>query len=272
MIKNRSWMLAAGALAFAFAPMAHAAFVSGSFSPGNTSVEVTANEMYFYNLGVPPFVTPTGEFSILAPATGSFAAFNVAGNVDTITDLTQLASDPACVGCISAPTDTTLTGTTPFMAIPSTGTQIDIVLTGLAAGIDTPGTPVCGTLTGAQLTAAGTSCTPTSTSPFILSNVLDTTSGAIDTFVTITGSGQSYFVVSPTQRSATVIDLSTSFASETIAGVLNTLTTTGFIVGSLQGSVTATAPSTVPEPVGYSVVGAGLLAFGLLRRKRRHIA
>src|ERR1700722_970532 len=122
---GRWLLLVPGMFLLALAPTAKASFVSGQFAPGATSVEVTGTELIFYNLGVPPPVIPMGMFAIDAPATGSFAT--LVGDTSTIKDLTDTPADPACVGCIFAPVDTML-GANVFMALPTTGTSIDIEL------------------------------------------------------------------------------------------------------------------------------------------------
>jgi hypothetical protein len=253
----------------ALAPMAKASFVSGQFAPGGTSVEVTANEILFYNLGIPPVVTPKGTFAVDSPATGSFSG--LVGDTSSIMDLTQLSGDPSCVGCILAPVDTSLAPNI-FMQLPASGTTIDLSLANITAGVDTPGTPICSTLTFAQLTTSGTSCTPSATSPFTLSNV--TVSGTLDTFVTLTGTGLAWFTATPTQTSPAVYSFTTSFAGQSIAGVLATIASQGDIVSSLGGDVVVTSGS-VPEPgTGTAMLlgGAGLILLSLIRTRgnRRH--
>jgi hypothetical protein len=256
----------------ALAPTAKASFVSGQFAPGATSVEVTGTELIFYNLGVPPPVIPMGMFAIDAPATGSFAT--LVGDTSTIKDLTDTPADPACVGCIFAPVDTML-GANVFMALPTTGTSIDIELTQVSAGEDTAGTPICSTLTFAQLSASGTQCTPAANSPFILQNVFDSATGQINTNVDFSASGLSWFTATPTQTSVTAINFSTSFTNQSIAAVLSSIQTNGNVVGSLQGDIVATAPSTVPEPgtgTAMLVAGGGLVLLSRIRSRRRNIS
>jgi hypothetical protein len=241
-----------------------AAFVDGRFAPGGTSVRVTPNEILFYNLGVPPLVQPTGMFKVLVPATGDFAPF--VGQNGQITDLTRISPDPGCPGCAFAPTDTPLMIAN-FITIPNPGAVITITLTGIAAAIDTPGTPICTSLTPAQLNAAGTQCTPDASSPFLLQNVLDTTSGNINTSVNFAGSGLSAFVATPTQLSPTTINFGTSFTAQTIGQTLTLLATQGFVESSLQGDIRATA-TVIPEPATFALAGAVLIGLGFLTRRK----
>jgi hypothetical protein len=248
------------------APMAKAAFVNGQFAPGGTSVEVTANEILFFNLGIPPVVTPTGTFAINSPATGSFAG--LVGDSSTITDLTQLSSDPSCVGCIYAPVDTAISPNI-FMQLPASGTTIDLSITSITAGTDTPGTPICSSLTFAQLTTSGTSCTPSATSPFILSNV--TVAGTLDTFVSFVGTGFAWFTATPAQLSPAVYSFTTSFANQSIASVLANIQSNGNVVSALGGDVVVTSGA-VPEPgtgTAMLVAGAGLVLLSRIRRGRQ---
>jgi hypothetical protein len=174
--RGSSWMLVAPSmLLVALAPMAKASYVYGQFAPGGTSVEVTANELYFYNLGA-TVAPPSGVFTLDSPSTGSFAP--LLSDNGTVMDLTQLSSDASCVGCIYAPVDTSLSPNI-FMQLPVTGTTIDLSINNISAGQDTPGTPICSTLTIPQLETSGTTCTPSASSPFTLSNV--TVGGGVDT-------------------------------------------------------------------------------------------
>jgi len=258
------WMVTPGMFLLALAPLAKASFVSGQFAPGGTSVEVTSNEILFYDLGVPPVMTPTGAFAIDSPATGSFST--LVGDTSTIVDLTELSGDPSCVGCIFAPVDTSLSPNI-FMKLPASGTTIELSINDLSAGQDTPGTPICSTLTFAQLTTSGTSCTPSATSPFILSN--QTVAGTLDTFVSLTATGLAWFTATPSQTSSAVYSFTTSFAGQSIAGVLADIASQGDIVSSLGGDVVVTA---TPEPATSSMMllaGAGLLLLSRIRRGRK---
>jgi len=245
----------------AVAPTAKAAFVTGEFAPGSTSVRVTPNELLFYNLGV-TLTQPTGQFQILVPATGSFAP--LLGSTNTIQDLTRLSPDLSCPGCAYAPTNTPL-AINDFMRLPTVLTSITIELTGIAAAVDTPGTAICGTLTAAQLSAAGTTCSPDATSPFLLKNILDTSTGGVNTSVNFSGSGLAWFLTSPTDKSTASINFSTSFTATTILQLLNTLSTVGFVDSSLQGDVRVSA---IPEPGTLSLAGLALVALGLMKRRR----
>jgi hypothetical protein len=261
--------VALGVFSFAIAPMARASFVSGQFAPGATSVEVTGTELLFYNLGIPPVVVPSGTFVLDAPATGSFAS--LVGDTASIKDLTDLSSDPSCVGCIFAPVDTSLASNI-FMQLPATGTTIDIELTGISAGQDTVGTPICSTLTAGQLAASGTQCTPAANSPFILQNVFNSATGQINTNVNFSASGLAWFTATPTQESMAAINFSTSFTNESIGIVLSSIQTNGNVVGSLQGDIVVNAPSTIPEPGTGSAMllaGAGLVGLSRLRRPKK---
>ena len=247
----------------ALAPAAQAAFVTGEFAPGSTSVRVTPNELLFYNLGV-TLVQPTGQFQILTPATGSFAP--LLGSTNTIQDLTRVSPDASCPGCAFAPTNTPL-AIMNFMMLPTAGTSITIELTGIAAAIDTPGTALCGSLSAAQLSAAGTTCTPDATSPFLLKNVLNSSTGGVNTTVNFAGSGLAWFLVSPGDKSNAAINFSTSFTNETIGQLLAALATTGFVDSSLQGDVRVSA---VPEPATLSLAGLALVVLGLVKRRKLH--
>jgi len=243
----------------AFAPSAKAAFVTGEFAPGGTSVRVTPSEIFFYNLGIAPLTPPNGQFNVLVPATGSF----VTGTGNSILDLTRLPGvDPNCLGCGFAPTDTTL-AILNFMQLPNGGAPVTIELTGIAAAIDTPGTAVCSTLSAGALATAGTTCTPDAASPFLLKNVSN--NGAISTTVSFNGSGLAWFVASPTDRSTASIAFGTSFTSTTIAQLLATLQTQGFVESSLQGDVRVSA---IPEPGTLSLAGLALVGLGLVRRRQ----
>jgi len=244
--------------AMAFAPSAKAAFVTGEFAPGSTSVRVTPTEILFYNLGLPPLTPPTGSFNVLTPVSGSF----VTGTGNTILDLTRTPGDPSCVGCGFAPTDTVL-AINNFMQLPNGGNAITIQLTGISAAIDTPGTPLCGSLTALQLSAAGTTCTPDSTSPFLLKNVAN--GGSISTTVSFNGSGLAWFLSSSSDKSIASIAFGTSFTSTTIGQLLTTLATQGFVESSLQGDVKVSA---VPEPGTLSLAGLALIGLGLLKRRK----
>jgi hypothetical protein len=255
-------MLAApGMFLLGLAPMAKASFVFGQFAPGATSVEVTSDEMLFYNLGV-TLATPSGVFTLDTPSTNSFAP--LLGDNGSVMDLTSLSSDPSCVGCIYAPVDTALSANT-FMQLPASGTTIDLSIGDVSAGQDTPGTPLCSTLTFGQLTTSGTSCTPTANSPFILSNV--TVMGTLDTFVSFSATGTAWFTATPAQISTAVYSFTTSFAGQSIAGVLANIQSTGSVVSALGGDVVVTAPSSVPEPMTFSLIGVGLLVLGILKRR-----
>ena len=245
----------------ALAPAAQAAFVTGEFAPGSTSVRVTPSELLFYNLGI-TLIQPTGQFQILTPATGSFAP--LLGSTNTIQDLTRVSSDPSCPGCAFAPTDTPL-AVMNFMVLPTVGTSITIELTGIAAAIHTPGTSLCGSLSAAQLSAAGTTCTPDATSPFLLKNILNSSTGGVNTTVNFAGSGLAWFLASPGDKSTAAINFSTSFTNETIGQLLAALATTGFVESSLQGDVRVTP---IPEPATLSLAGLALVALGLVKRRR----
>jgi len=265
--RGSSWMLVAPSmLLVALAPMAKASYVYGQFAPGGTSVEVTANELYFYNLGA-TVAPPSGVFTLDSPSTGSFAP--LLSDNGTVMDLTQLSSDASCVGCIYAPVDTSLSPNI-FMQLPVTGTTIDLSINNISAGQDTPGTPICSTLTIPQLETSGTTCTPSASSPFTLSNV--TVGGGVDTFVTLTGTGLAWFTATPSQTSSAVYSFTTSFADQSIYAVLGDIATDGDIVSSLGGDVTVTAPSSIPEP-GTSgmmlLAGGGLLLLSRIRRARK---
>jgi hypothetical protein len=261
-----------GLFLLSLVPMAKASLVTGTFAPGGTSVEVTATEMYFYNLGVAPPVTPTGEFTVDAPVTASFSGL---GGADAyITDLTDTPSDAACTGCIYAPTDAAVGTPNVFIDIPSLtpGDTIDIELTGLSAGADTPGTPICSSLTLGELVAAGTSCTPASNSPFILANEFDSSTGEINTVVSFSAAGLAWFTATPSQTSDAAMNFTTSFTGDTIAGVLGTISSTGNIVSSLAGSIVVTAASTVPEPGAGAMMllaGGALLLLSRIRVRRK---
>ena len=244
--------------AMAFAPSAKAAFVTGEFAPGSTSVRVTPSEILFYNLGLPPLTPPTGTFNVLTPVSGSF----VTGTGNTILDLTRTPGDPSCVGCGFAPTDTVL-AINNFMQLPNGGAPVTVELTGIAAATNTPGTPVCSTLSAAQLAAAGTTCTPDAASPFLLKNVTD--GATINTTVNFNASGLAWFLASPTDKATASIVFGTSFTATTIAQLLNTLQTQGFVESSLQGDVKVSA---VPEPGTLSLAGLALIGLGLVKRRK----
>ena len=174
-----------------------------------------------------------------------------------------MSPDPSCVGCIYAPVSTALAPNV-FMQLPSSGTLIDIELTGISAGDATAGTAVCSSLTVTQLTTSGTYCTPAANSPFILQNVFDAATGQINTNVDFSASGLAWYVATPAQTSAAAINFSTSFTDQNIAEVLSTIQTTGEIVSSLQGDVVVNAP----EPMTFALIGAGLAGLGLLKRRK----
>ena len=245
--------------AMAFAPLAKAAFVTGEFAPGSTSVRVTPSEILFYNLGT-TLTQPTGQFQILTPATDSFAP--LLGSINTIQDLTRSSPDASCPGCAFAPTNTAL-AINNFMLLPTAGTSITIELTGIAAASNTPGTVVCSTLNASQLAAAGTTCTPDSASPFLLKNVAN--GATISTTVSFNGSGLAWFLASPTDKSTASIAFGTSFTATTIGQILNTLQTQGFVESSLQGDVRVSA---IPEPATLSMAGLALIGLGLMRRRQ----
>jgi len=241
-------------------PGAQASFVNGSFEIGGTSVRATTNELLFYNLGVGTATPPTGEFVTTVPSTGSFAP----GVDGTILDLTGISPDAACVGCGFAPVSTVL-AIPNFILYPAVSPTITIELTGITA----PSAPLCGTLTIGQKATAGIDCTPNATSTLLLTNVLNGSTGAIDTQVAISAAGNAWFIATPGQVSSAQISLASTFTGENINQVLNTESSQTFIDTGLDGQVVVTGGAT-PEPGTLSMMlGSGLLAFGLVLRRRR---
>jgi hypothetical protein len=226
-------------------------------------VRATTNELLFYNLGVGTATPPTGEFSTVVPGTGNFApitGIDPPGTDATILDLTGVSPDPLCVGCGFAPVNTPLTVMN-FIVFPT----ISIELTGITA----PSAPLCSSLSSAALASVCTDCTPNATSTLLLTNNLNVASGAIDTSVAISGAGLAWFDATPGQISTASISLTSTFVSENILQVLNTFNSQGFVDNGLAGQVTITGSST-PEPGTLSMMlGSGLLAFGLVLRRRR---
>jgi len=123
----------------------------------------------------------------------------------------------------------------------------------------------CATLTLAQLTAAGTQCTPhvhTQTGPFVLTNNAGSTVG-----VSLVMSGQSWTGTTATGTTDTTIIFTTQYAGTNIANLLSA----PIPPNTWSATLITTAAPTVPEPsTAYFVFGALLtVPFIAARRRKR---
>jgi len=236
---------------------AHAAFVSGAFQFGSTSIQVNTSDIIFYtNPGfVPSIGAPNGNFGVLPPTTGSFAGHN--GDIGTVKNLTRNAAD---VPYSFAPTGVPL-AIMDFMIISAITPTITFELTGLTpAPIQDPAAVLC---TPANWNLLGTVCYSDPGSPFVLENKANL-SGGIDTFFNLTMNGITWFIATPAQQDNWTGTLGGSIVNTTIGQNLQAIGgSPGHVDTSVQGSITAS----VPEPGTAVEIGGALCLLALLTRR-----
>jgi hypothetical protein len=240
--------LACGAV-LALSVPAKAAFISGTLATTSDFTE-TATSLSFCPSPTTPCTGPTGSFNIPSTGTGDFA--------DPYSDdpsgftVTNLNSTNAPVGTVLATPLVFLTFN-PSVALPVP--DIELLVTEVLPGVG--GTANC-----AAAPSAGQECTPTGSAV----TFLNTAGGDSSATISILGEAEriSTGEVDPLQIVFTA-QFNTPFQT-----VLANFVSTGSISSSQSGAFTATAPTGVPEPMTSMLLGSGLLAFGiLLRRKRR---
>jgi hypothetical protein len=129
-----------------------------------------------------------------------------------------------------------------------TGTPLDFTLTGLGPASSTP---CSGAITLNQTCSAPGS-------PFVLTDL-----GA-NTGISLTATGTASDGVGPSSNWTGAF--TSQITGETIAQILNTISTGGSIQSTHSASFSVTS---VPEPMTLSMMGIGLLGLGLIARRRK---
>ena len=255
-----------------------AAFVSGVFSPGSTTVRVTQNDMLFYTIPGGTLTGASGNFQVLNPVTGSFVPYVL--EVGVIEDLTRSFASHLANGYQYAPSDSDLTAGCPgspspgtpcpvvnFMTIPANGISnpaINLELTSIAsAHTENPSAGVCDP---SFWHNAGYTCFADATSPFLLTNTANG-KGQINTTVLFDAAGLAWFVNTPGQLSNVDYGFSATLVGDIATQIMN-LGSPGFDETSLSGQITVTAVPQVPEPGTMALIGMTLIGGSLLFRKR----
>lgn len=206
-------------------------------------------------------------FTSLASATPVTGTANIAGTVNVNTSgvfftntMIPGPNDGSFAGATSA-TLQNLVGppTTGAVDIPSfatfttpTGT-VHFDLQNIFAGAGTAG--ACGSNT------VGNVCTPTG-SPFTL---IQSAPGQVT--ISLALSGIAYTGTAASGSSAAPFSFSTQNTNPgTITGILAAVNTDGGFTNSYSATLTATSP--IPEPASVLLMGAGLLAAGLVSRRK----
>jgi len=249
-----------------------AAFVTGQFAPGGTTVRVSNIDILFYHL--PGFVPPAcpgtgspacspadavGNLVVQPPTTSSFVGR--AGEIGAVKSLTRnAAAEP---NLAFAPTDVGLSIDN-WLVLPN-APSITFRLTTLTSGLTASGgtAPICNP---ANWNTAGYRCTPDAGSPFLLSNVQTFPGGPINTDVSMSALGLAWFVATPGEKSPAVISLITTKAGQTIGDVLAEVSSRGFTEGALGGSIVVTP---IPEPATFVLGGLALVVIGLIPLRKR---
>jgi hypothetical protein len=221
---------------------------SGCLNGGNLSVQVTANTcINFFNGNTPDTCGQPGDtYTENAPLDASM--FNL-GATGAIKDL-QFTNPPQIVP--------------QFLTAPGPLGTVLFDLTGLipSAQPQCPASPSgtisCSigvfTLTQQDLNSVGANC-PTGQSP--CGQVL----------VGFSFSAIGYLNSSATGSTGYQVNFSSQFNNETVADLINKANTASGISNSV--SFTANPLAGVPEPAGFVLVGAGLLAISIIARRRK---
>jgi len=233
------------------------AFGSAILQAGNGSVVVSGNGttggcIIWYNGGIPPTTCPTSGTGNLTVQGGSTAPFTL-GDTGTIDNLNFHVAYPVV----------------DFMVIdnsPNTPATLqfdlkDIRFNGATAIGDCD----------AGVNDPGATCTP-AFSPFQLTNGLtDPSTGTVDTVsVALTMDAWGYTGSSGTDYNSANLYIG-SFTTQqaiqgaTIQSILHTIATGG----SVNASWSATFTPVVPEPASLILLGVGLTAIGLFKRKTK---
>jgi len=236
-----------------------AAPINGTFG-GNGWATVSFSNLNFCPTGV----TPNGanQAGACTPGTGNIALSggalsfaNVSGNLNQIKSLSQ-ANQP--VGSTSGP-GLPLPSWMVFTpeAVPVGGPQISLTLTEVLAGTF-PNSPNCDPF---GVVAAGQTCTPAG-SAFNLQNQTTTSSSATFTILGNAVDG----VPADTAPFQIIFTGQFTVPYQVLLQALLTNGGTGNYSGSY--SVSFSTISGVPEPGTLSLIGAGLIGLGFIRRKR----
>jgi len=122
-----------------------------------------------------------------------------------------------------------------------------------------------GSCVGPTSDVVGNSCTP---SPLSGITLTQTATNAVS--ISFSGKGIAYMTDSTGGSSPTVV----SFTSQnnvpgTISGILAEVASGAGFTDSVSATYDSTGPATVPEPATLSMMGIGLLGFGLIGRRKR---